>query len=161
MGAIVELIGILTRLVQSVENRPLAEDLLRIQRLVATIQTEQATLAENNLKLSTENAGLKEKVRALEQQDVRQQAEKDLFVERCGAFFKRKPDRGYHDAVYCPRCKSPMASTSQDKPFTCGACGITVNFNPSNLFRIVRDLPAWEPAAKRAPENIRTGLWAR
>lgn len=71
-----------------------------------TLIREQAEIQEKQLaEARAENAKLKDKTAALEKQVNAKPG--DEFVEHRGGFFKRKPEGGYHTAVYCARCKGP------------------------------------------------------
>jgi len=66
------------------------------------------------------------------------------FTEFYGAFFKRNPNGGYHDAVYCGNCKSPTSTQGQGiydhEKFICH-CGWKSSFTLGQLKGIRAQLP--------------------
>ncbi|OHB61681.1 MAG: hypothetical protein A2167_05160 [Planctomycetes bacterium RBG_13_46_10] len=64
------------------------------------------------------------------------------FTEYKGAFFKRKPDGGYHEAVYCGICKSPTATGSYHiaSYYKC-KCGWVSSFNKGDFPYIFKQIP--------------------
>jgi septal ring factor EnvC (AmiA/AmiB activator) len=75
MGAIKDLVDLVTQLNNSVEDRKFASELREIQSMIGTIQSEHAAIHEQRIQLMTENAehkqviaSLKEEVAALKQQ---------------------------------------------------------------------------------------------
>jgi predicted nuclease with TOPRIM domain len=68
MGTITDLTSLVTQLVDRIEDRKAAADLREIQRMIATLQSEQAKLHEDNIELRTENADLKQQNASLQQQ---------------------------------------------------------------------------------------------
>lgn len=67
MGAIKDLTDLVARLVESVQDRKFAAELREVQRMIGSIQSEQAAMHEQRMTLITENADLKQKIAALEQ----------------------------------------------------------------------------------------------
>ncbi len=67
MGAIKDLTELVTRLVDSVKDRKFAAELREVQRMIASLQSEQAEAHEQRIALMTENAQLKQKIAAFEQ----------------------------------------------------------------------------------------------
>ena len=63
------------------------------------------------------------------------------FVEHRGAFFKRNPAGGYHDAVYCGVCKKPTATGSYHvaSNFKC-SCGWQSEFTKGDLPYAIKKL---------------------
>lgn len=63
------------------------------------------------------------------------------FTEYRGAFFKRKPDGGYHEAVYCGICKSPTATGSYHiaSYYKC-KCGWVSSFNKGDFPYIFKQI---------------------
>jgi hypothetical protein len=97
------------------------------------------SLEKRQVELEVENASLKTKIAELEEKLASQTPPE--FVESHGALFKRKAEGGYHEAVFCPRCKGPMFALSPGVPFQCGPCKILVNFNKRDYHSIVDSLP--------------------
>jgi hypothetical protein len=80
---------------------------------------------------------LKEK-QALE--DVQQT--KEELVEHRGAFFKRKHEGGYHEAVYCPKCRNSAGSMDGfEIQYSCVPCRWVATFAPMDLPKIIAELP--------------------
>jgi len=96
MGAIKDLIDLVTQLANSVQDRKFASELNTIQSLILKLQAEQATLHEANVKLREELLSLKERNRELETEN-----------EKLSSASATGPD----DSPKCPNC-----STSS-KPF--------------------------------------------
>ena len=67
MGAIKDLVDLVTKLSDNVQDRKFAAELREIQRTIGNLQSEQAALHEQRIALMTENAELKQKVSMLEQ----------------------------------------------------------------------------------------------
>ena len=67
MGAIKDITDLVTQLSNSVKDRRFAGELLKIQSIIGTLQSEQAALHEQRIALITENAELKQKIAGLEQ----------------------------------------------------------------------------------------------
>ena len=74
MGAIKDLVGLVTQLTDSVKDRKFASELRNIQSMIGSIQSEHAQMHEQRIKLMTENAELKQKIISLEQEilDIKQ-----------------------------------------------------------------------------------------
>lgn len=75
MGAIKDLVDLVTQLNNSVEDRKFAGELREIQKMIGGIQSEHAAIHEQRIQLLTENAehkqviaSLKEEIAALKQQ---------------------------------------------------------------------------------------------
>lgn len=68
MGAIKDLVGLVTQLTDSVKDRKFASELRNIQSMIGSIQSEHAQMHEQRIKLMTENAELKQKIISLEQE---------------------------------------------------------------------------------------------
>jgi len=73
MGVIKDITDLVTRLINSVQDRKFAAELLEIQRMIGSLQSEQADLHEQRIALMTENAQLKQKIVALEQRVAQSQ----------------------------------------------------------------------------------------
>jgi len=99
--------------------RNLEEDRVQMQKRITTLEKECSDLR-----------------RQLESKTVTEQ-----FVEHKGAFFKRKPDGKYHEAVFCLTCKVPMGSMGNVVEYTCPKCHGFVNFCGYDLDRILKELP--------------------
>lgn len=68
MGAIVDLVNLVTQLTNRVQDRKITAELMEIQKMIASIQTEQAGLHEQRIKLMTENSELKQTIESLNQE---------------------------------------------------------------------------------------------
>jgi hypothetical protein len=102
---------------------------------------DQAQALENQVAdLQRENAALEDRVAELEAQ-VASAVAREEFVEHHGAFFKRKPGGGYHEAVFCPSCHGPMSSLQGMLPYVCQRCSTVLDFTSRDLEGIMRCLP--------------------
>ena len=91
MGAIKDLIDLVTQLTNSLEDRKFAAELREIQSMIGNIQSEHAEIYEQRMELMTENAELKQviaslkvEIAALKQQkeaDSQQQKNKNISKE--------------------------------------------------------------------------------
>jgi len=132
---------------------PLLELIERIEALVsncvdpAQIKPHLASLSEHIEGLEQEIKDLKSKNAGLEGEasnfyaDVETNPGKEDFVEHRGAFFKRKPEGGYHLAVYCPRCHESTGSLHEEMPCVCSACDWYSGFSSGQLASILKELP--------------------
>ena len=68
MGAIKDIVDLTTQLSESINDRKVASELLKIQSLTLKLQTEQASLHESNMKLREECLSLKEEIVLLKSQ---------------------------------------------------------------------------------------------
>jgi primosomal protein N' len=93
---------------------------------VKELEAKNADLENENGKLT---AQLKAKTTAEE------------FVEHRGALFKRKPEGGYHLAVYCPHCRKSVDSPHGILPYCCTRDNWFADFDRRELERIIKELP--------------------
>lgn len=101
---------------------------------------EQAQALEKQVdELQRANTTLNQRVADLEAQ-MASNIVPDQFVEHRGALFKRHPQGGYHEAVYCPSCRGPMMSMQTLLPYQC-RCGVSVDFTGNDLKSVMRGLP--------------------
>lgn len=68
MGAVKDLVDLVTQLSNSIEDRKFAAELREIQSMIGGIQSEHAALHEQRIALMTENAELKQKIAELQQE---------------------------------------------------------------------------------------------
>jgi len=68
MGAIKDLVDLVTQLTNSVQDRKFAAELREIQKMIADIQTEHATIHEQRIELMTENVELKQTIASFKQE---------------------------------------------------------------------------------------------
>ena len=102
---------------------------------------DQAQALEKKLaEFQTENDALKKRVGELEAQ-IAVKTARDEFVECRGALFKKKATSGYHEAVYCPDCRSPMMSLDKELPFHCSPCKRSIGFTGYDLPEVMGELP--------------------
>ena len=106
----------------------------------AVLRLQAQTLEKQVSDLQQENASLKKRLADLQAQ-IASKAALDEFVECRGAFFKRKPTGGYHNAVFCPDCRGPMMSLMDELPFGCHKCKRSVSFTGHDLPAVMRELP--------------------
>jgi cob(I)alamin adenosyltransferase len=96
LGAIKDVIDLLTQLTTHVQDRKLAAELNTIQLLILKLQGEHAALHETNIELREERLALMERIQVLESQ-----------IKEISS----PPPTGPNDVPTCPNC-----STSS-KPF--------------------------------------------
>lgn len=70
------------------------------------------------------------------------------FEEERGALFKRRPEGGYHDAVYCPKCQLSTVAASERHVYRCPICGWQATFGRSSRHGVIADLVARDAAKK-------------
>jgi regulator of replication initiation timing len=103
-----------------------AEQAKTLEKKVEDLERENAALKQENTRL---NAELAAKTR------------EEQFVEHRGALFKRKPEGGYHLAVYCPRCHSSTSSL-HGAPYACTEqCWWIGEFSQRELAKVISELP--------------------
>jgi len=68
MGAVKDLVDLVTQLSNNIDDRKFAAELREIQSMIGGIQSEHAALHEQRIALMTENAELKQKIAGLQQQ---------------------------------------------------------------------------------------------
>lgn len=104
--------------------------LLRDQ--IDILKSEFTKLDRENSDLKRRNAELEKRLAASE--------ENEQFVEERGALFKRRPQGGYHNAVYCPKCRQSASPFPPGEEFNC-TCGWFSAFTEDELPTIMRSLP--------------------
>ena len=122
MGAVKDLIDLLTQLANKVQDRKLAAEVTTIQRLILELQSEHAELHEANIELREERLGLKERIQKLEA-EIAELSSGSSFapsdVPKCpncstnSRPFYMSPLAPvlmrHHDATHeCPKCKYRM-----------------------------------------------------
>ena len=118
---------------------------MSIIELIADIPTnavlrEQAkTLEKKLIELEQENARLKNNIKEIEKQLAAKTVEETL-IEHRGVFFKRLPNGGYAQTVYCIDCHKPMSSGQKVLNYRC-MCGFVADFTGKQLDEIMRSLP--------------------
>jgi hypothetical protein len=95
MGAIKDVVDLLTQLTNRVQDRKLASELKEIQLLILKIQAEHAELHETNIQLREDRLSLRERIQELE----------TTVAELSSA-----SPAGPSDAPTCPNC------STQSKP---------------------------------------------
>jgi uncharacterized protein with PIN domain len=96
MGAIKDVVDLLTQLANRVQDRRLAAELNTIQSLILNIQSKHAELHETNIQLLEERHSLKERIQELEAQ----------LAEGAAS-----PSTGPKGVPTCPNC------STKSKPF--------------------------------------------
>jgi len=81
MGAIKDLVDLVTQLNNSVENRKFAGELREIQSMIGSLQSEHAKIHEQRIELMTENAELKQTIAALREEVSALKSQKDHLKE--------------------------------------------------------------------------------
>ena len=119
MGTIKDLVDLATQLVNSVEDRKIASELREIQTLALTLQSEQASLHEANIKLREEKIELSDKIRSLERKieelsEARGNGPSDVPIcPNCSTtgrpFYMRPVPQDFVEIMNatheCPKCK--------------------------------------------------------
>lgn len=96
MGAIKDIVDLLTQISNRVSDRKIAEELLKIQSLALQLQSEQADLHEKNISLREESWKLNERIQELENK-------LQIATTVTGSVHEGVPS--------CPNCSTPQ------KPF--------------------------------------------
>jgi len=68
MGAVKDLVDLVAKLNDSVQDRKFAAELREIQRMIGSIQSEHAALHEQRISLMTKNSELKQQIASLHRQ---------------------------------------------------------------------------------------------
>ena len=108
-----------------------------LDKHLAFVREQAGVLTRQVEALQRENTTLNERLRQCNEQLASKTAADD-FVEHRGALFKRKPGGGYHQAVYCPVCRTP-AGSHHTLPYDC-RCGWSADFSKFDLDRILTEL---------------------
>jgi len=96
MGAIKDLVDLVSKLSNSVNDRKLASELNSIQGTIAKLQSEHATIHETNIELREKNLELRERVQQLETENSK---------------LRTAPIAGPTGVPQCPNCSTDV------KPF--------------------------------------------
>jgi peptidoglycan hydrolase CwlO-like protein len=122
VGAIKDVIDLLTQLANKVQDRKLSAEISSIQKLTLELQSEHAELHEANIELREERLGLRERIQALEAQIAELSSASSSVpseVPNCPncstksrPFYMRPLGPDFvriHDATHeCPQCKFRM-----------------------------------------------------
>lgn len=106
---------------------------------MAFLQAKISALKDEVSKREKENSDLKAKVADLEKKLVAFAVAED-FVEERGALFKRRASGGYHNAVYCPKCRQSASPFPPGEEFNC-QCGWFSSFTEGELPDVLKALP--------------------
>ncbi len=98
---------------------------------MAFLQAKLGALKDEVAKREKENSDLIAKVADLEKK-LSTFAVAEEFVEKRGALFKLRTSGGYHDTVYCPRCRQSTAPFPPGEEFNC-QCGWFSSFTEREL----------------------------
>lgn len=82
MGAIKDLVDLVTQLTNNVQDRKFAAELREIQKMIADIQTEHAALHEQRIELMTENAELKQTIASLKEEIANSSIQESTHTNR-------------------------------------------------------------------------------
>jgi hypothetical protein len=113
----------------------------------SSILRERLSLLKDQIvKLEKQNKELKDALSDIQientklRKQISEQSNSEQFVECRGGLFKRKPSGGFHKAVYCPKCKSPMSSLQGEIPYSCNRCYINLDFAGDQLAKVMKEL---------------------
>ena len=81
MGAIKDLVDLVTQLNSSAEDRKFASELRQVQSMIGAIQSEHAEIHEKRIELMTENAELRQEVISLKEEIARLKSEHELAMQ--------------------------------------------------------------------------------
>ncbi len=110
----------------------LKERLALFMDKVAKLEAEKRDFVEALADIQIQNTKLHKQLKT--------QAVADEFTEHRGMLFKVNPLGGYHQAVFCPSCRMPMGTLTEDMPLFCGRCDIQSIFNSQELPLILKEL---------------------
>lgn len=113
-----------------------AERIAFLKDRLEAMDQEKTELKQTVAELQAEIAELHQKLRA----QARPSSEQP-FEEAMGALFKRKPGGGYHDVVFCPRCRLATKPEPIFDMFHGGPCDWASPFPPRDLPSILQSLP--------------------
>ena len=117
-------------------GRVSAERIAFLKDQLEALQSEKTELQEELAEAKEELQGLR---RQLHSQPIT--TAKDEFIESSGALFKRKPGGGYHNVVYCPRCRFATKPEPVFDMFHCAPCKWHSPFAPNSLESVMAELP--------------------
>lgn len=106
---------------------------------LALFQSKFGLLKDEFSNLEKKNSELKARVAELEAQ-LSSTLKAEEYVEERGALFKRRPDGGYHNAVYCPRCHSSAFPFPPGENYNC-QCGWSSSFTEVEINEVMSELP--------------------
>jgi len=111
-----------------------------VLREKASLFAERAEKLEERLRaVEKENSELREKVSALSSR-VEHFEKLQEFTEYEGALFKKIPGKGYHHAVYCPKCLHSTYPINRVGNYTCDSCQWKSSFCFRHLDKILEEL---------------------
>jgi regulator of replication initiation timing len=113
-----------------------------LKERVAFLRDQMEALVDKVKELEAKNADLEKENGKLTAQ-LKTKASQEEFVEHRGALFKRKPEGGYHLAVYSPICHNPTGALDLCLPYSCerASCMWMSNFTGDDLKNIFKELP--------------------
>jgi len=109
-----------------------------VKAAIARLRDQLEAFEKEVKELQEQKAGLEEEADNFYTQ-IETNPGKEQFVEHRGALFKRKPEGGYHLAVYCPRCHGSAGSFG-GLPYECGKCKWFADFEKSDLANVMLEL---------------------
>lgn len=99
--------GLVSKLVESIQDRKFAAEMREVQKMVATVNAEHFELNNSKLQLIAENTQLKQRVASLEQSITdaqKQNNEADNVFFHKGVEFRRGIKTGNKWLPFCPVC---------------------------------------------------------
>lgn len=82
MGAIKDLVDLVTQLSSSVQDRKFAAELREIQGMIGNLQSEHAAIHEQRIALMTENAELKQTIASLKEEITALKQQKEMLKQK-------------------------------------------------------------------------------
>jgi hypothetical protein len=107
---------------------------------ILLLKEQVEALMEKVKELEAKNAEL-EKERSTLTAQLETKRSQEEFVECRGALFKRKPEGGYHLAVYCPACRHSVDSIAPMMPYVCERDKWWSSFKGSEIDLVRAELP--------------------
>ncbi len=111
-----------------------------LDKHLALVREQAQSLEKQVVELRSANESLTARCAELERA-LALKSQTEEFIEHRGAYFKRRANGEFHEAVYCPDCRGPMTSLQDALPYRC-KCGRGVDFTGGDLKSIMSELGA-------------------
>jgi len=129
MGEIKDIADLTIKLLQMKEAKQFAGEILKIQSLASSVQSQQAEMLERDLRLIEENSELRRELAAATAEDVR---------IHCGVELRKGKRTSGKWAAFCPKCHMPATEGEYQDAFCSVDCGWRSGVLPSDLESMVR-----------------------